>query len=77
MGYFLDEEKNWALDLAEIQRALDQGIAEGAEPRAIVVINPGNPTGNVLSKKNLEDVIKFAHENKLFVFADEVYQVNP
>ena len=77
MGYFLDEEKNWALDIAEIQRALDQGIAEGAEPRAIVAINPGNPTGNVLSKKNLEDVIKFAHENKLFVFADEVYQVNP
>ena len=75
MGYFLDEEKNWALDLAEIQRALDQGIAEGAEPRAFVVINPGNPTGNVLSKKNLEDVIKFAHKNKLFVFADEVYQV--
>ena len=77
MGYFLDEEKNWALDIAEIQRAFDQGIAEGAEPRAIVVINPGNPTGNVLSKKNLEDVIKFAHQNKLFVFADEVYQVNP
>ena len=76
MGYFLDEDKNWALDIAEIQRALDQGIAEGAEPRAIVVINPGNPTGNVLSKKNLEDVIKFAHRNKLFVFPDEVYQYN-
>merc|ERR1712096_509882 len=74
MGYFLDEDNNWALDINEIQRALDQGIAEGAEPRAIVVINPGNPTGNVLSKKNLEDVIKFAHRNKLFIFADEVYQ---
>ena len=75
MGYFLDEDNNWSLDLNEIQRTLDQGIAEGVEPRAIVVINPGNPTGNVLSKKNLEDVIKFAHKNKLFLFADEVYQV--
>ena len=75
MGYFLDEENNWALDLNEIQKTLDQGIADGVEPRAIVVINPGNPTGNVLSKKNLEDVIKFAHKNHLFLFADEVYQV--
>ena len=75
MGYFLDEDNNWALDMNEIQKSYDQGIAEGAEPRAIVVINPGNPTGNVLSKKNLEDVIKFAHEKKLFLFADEVYQV--
>ena len=76
MGYFLDEDNNWALDMNEIQKSYDQGIAEGAEPRAIVVINPGNPTGNVLSKKNLEDVIKFAHKNKLFLFADEVYQVS-
>lgn len=76
MGYFLDEDNNWSLDLNEIQRTLDQGIAEGVEPRAIVVINPGNPTGNVLSKQNLEDVIKFAHKNKLFLFADEVYQDN-
>jgi alanine transaminase len=75
MGYYLDEENNWALDLNEIQRSLDQGIADGAEPRAIVVINPGNPTGNVLSRQNLEDVIKFAHKNRLFLFADEVYQV--
>jgi len=76
MGYFLDEENNWALDMNEIQKTYDQGIADGAEPRAIVVINPGNPTGNVLSKKNLEDVIKFAQRNKLFLFADEVYQDN-
>ena len=76
MGYFLDEDNNWALDMNEIQKSYDKGVAEGAEPRAIVVINPGNPTGNVLSKKNLEDVIKFAHKNKLFLFADEVYQVS-
>ena len=75
MGYYLDEENNWALDIDEMQRTFEQGIADGAAPRAIVVINPGNPTGNVLSKQNLEDVIKFAHRNKLFIFADEVYQV--
>merc|ERR1719318_2234915 len=44
--------------------------------KAIVVINPGNPTGQVLTRENLEAVIKFAAEKKLFVFADEVYQQN-
>ena len=40
------------------------------------MINPGNPTGNVLSRDNIEDVVKFAAKKKLFVFADEVYQDN-
>jgi alanine transaminase len=40
--------------------------------KAIVVINPGNPTRQVLTRDNLEAVIKFAAEKKLFVFADEV-----
>ena len=44
--------------------------------RAIVIINPGNPTGNVLSRANIEAVVKFAAQKKLFVFADEVYQDN-
>merc|ERR1712038_1604966 len=44
--------------------------------KAIVIINPGNPTGQVLTRENIEAVIKFAAEKKLFVFADEVYQHN-
>lgn len=45
-------------------------------PRALVVINPGNPTGQVLTKDNIKNIIKFAYDNKLFIFADEVYQDN-
>jgi aspartate/methionine/tyrosine aminotransferase len=44
--------------------------------RAIVVINPGNPTGNVLRRKDIEDIIKISYENKLVIIADEVYQEN-
>lgn len=44
--------------------------------RAIVIINPGNPTGQVLTKQNIIDIVKFAHKEKLFLFADEVYQHN-
>lgn len=56
-----------------------RSIAEAkkvSNPRAIVVINPGNPTGQVLSKQNIEEIIKFALKEKLFIFADEVYQDN-
>ncbi len=48
----------------------------GVEVRAIVVINPGNPTGQVLSEQNIKDVIEFAKKENLFIFADEVYQDN-
>jgi alanine transaminase len=50
----------------------------------IVVINPGNPTGQVLDKQTIEDILKylvslilrFASDKKVTVFADEVYQSN-
>ena len=45
-------------------------------PRVLVVINPGNPTGQVLTRKNIENVIRFAHKHHLFLLADEVYQDN-
>ena len=75
IGYFLNEDNNWALDISELERALAEAKKE-CNPRAIVIINPGNPTGSVLSRENIENVIKFAHKEKLFVFADEVYQHN-
>ena len=44
--------------------------------RAIVIINPGNPTGASLSEEDVSSVIKFADQEKLVVMADEVYQTN-
>jgi alanine transaminase len=73
--YYLNEESNWSLEVAELNRALTEAKPH-CKPRAIVVINPGNPTGQVLTKSNIESIIKFAHENKLFIMADEVYQHN-
>lgn len=75
VGYYLNESKNWGLDIDELQRAVDESKKVCA-PRAIVVINPGNPTGQVLTKENIQEIIKFAHKEKLFIFADEVYQDN-
>jgi len=36
----------------------------------------GNPTGQVLTRENMENIIKFSHKERLFIFADEVYQHN-
>jgi len=41
-----------------------------------ILINPGNPTGQVLSRENLHDVVKFCAERKLVLLADEVYMSN-
>merc|ERR1712042_407772 len=75
VGYYLNESRNWAMDVAEPERAY-QAAKDTSDIKAIVVINPGNPTGQVLTRENLEAIIKFAAEKKLFVFADEVYQQN-
>ncbi|NXT17650.1 ALAT2 aminotransferase, partial [Syrrhaptes paradoxus] len=75
VGYYLDEERCWALDVAELRRALAEGRRHCC-PRVLCIINPGNPTGQVQSRQCIEDVIKFAYEEKLFLMADEVYQDN-
>jgi len=75
VGYYLDESRGWALDVAELERSYS-AAKEKCDIKAIVVINPGNPTGQVQNRDNIEAVIKFAAEKKLFVFADEVYQHN-
>uniref|UniRef100_A0A3Q2YP06 alanine transaminase n=1 Tax=Hippocampus comes TaxID=109280 RepID=A0A3Q2YP06_HIPCM len=71
--YFLDEERGWELRADELRRAL--ASARGVcRPVALYVINPGNPTGHVQSRKSMEEVIRFVAENNLFLLADEVYQ---
>jgi len=75
VGYYLDEDRNWALDPAELERSINES-REKCDIRAIVIINPGNPTGQVLTRDNIVSIIKFAYKEKLFVFADEVYQHN-
>jgi aspartate/methionine/tyrosine aminotransferase len=43
--YYLDEDNNWALNIDELERALKES-KDHCIPRGIVIINPGNPTGN-------------------------------
>lgn len=74
--YYLNESHSWGTDLAEIRSAYDKAIAEGTDVKAIVIINPGNPTGASLPAADIKSVLEFAAEKKLVVMADEVYQTN-
>ncbi len=76
IGYYLDEESGWSLDEQMLEEAIQQALAKGIRARAIVVINPGNPTGGVLTENNIRMVIHFAKRHNLTILADEVYQEN-
>lgn len=76
IGYYLDEANSWQLNEEILTNSLNDAKAKGIDPVAIVVINPGNPTGAVLSFENVKMVIEFAKKHKLAIMADEVYQDN-
>ena len=42
----------------------------------MVIINPGNPTGQVMTRESIEHVITVCHKNDILIMADEVYQEN-
>ncbi|KAG5841992.1 alanine aminotransferase 2-like isoform X1 [Anguilla anguilla] len=69
----LFEEEGWALKVEELRRVI-QATRSHCTPRAMYVINPGNPTGHVQSRESIEGVIQFAAEERLFLLIDEVYQ---
>ncbi|KAF8940952.1 pyridoxal phosphate-dependent transferase [Dissophora ornata] len=74
--YYLDESKGWGLTTEELQRSYDEAAKSGIETRALVIINPGNPTGQCLTEENMREIIDFCYKNRVILLADEVYQTN-
>lgn len=65
--YELNEDDAWQPDLLDLQRKITP------RTRAIVLINPNNPTGSVCSRGMLESIAELARRNNLVIFADEIY----
>jgi alanine-synthesizing transaminase len=65
--YLCDEENEWLPNLEDIESKIN------ANTRAIVVINPNNPTGALYPKETLEGLIDIARHHGLVIFADEIY----
>ena len=76
VGYHPDEDSGWTLDAASLEDELARASKQGVTVKAIVVINPGNPTGAVLPEQSVRDVVSFAGKHGLAIIADEVYQHN-
>ncbi len=65
--YICDEQSHWFPDIADIRKKITPNT------RAIVLINPNNPTGVLYSKDILEQIIAVAREHNLMIFSDEIY----
>lgn len=65
--YRCDEQQEWFPDIDDIKKKITQ------RTRAIVLINPNNPTGAVYSKELLEQVIELARQHNLIILSDEIY----
>jgi alanine-synthesizing transaminase len=66
-AYDLDESNGWEPDLADLERKINP------RTKAILLINPSNPTGAVMSRKTLEHVLELSRRHNLLILADEIY----
>jgi alanine-synthesizing transaminase len=67
MHYVCDEQAGWLPDIADIRKKITSNT------KAIVVINPNNPTGALYPVELLEQIVEVAREHQLIVLADEIY----
>lgn len=65
--YYLDEENRWLPDIEDIKSKVNE------KTKAIILINPNNPTGSLYTEENLQQIIDLALEHNLVIFADEIY----
>ena len=45
ISYYLNEDKNWEINQEYLEKSYQEAVKKGVKPKAIVIINPGNPTG--------------------------------
>lgn len=65
--YICDEQADWYPDMDDIRRKVTP------RTKAIVIINPNNPTGALYPREVLQEIVDIARENQLIIFSDEIY----
>ena len=65
--YLSEEQADWYPDLADIRKKITR------HTKAIVIINPNNPTGALYPKEVLEGIVEIARQHHLIIFSDEIY----
>ncbi|XP_020250756.1 alanine aminotransferase 2-like [Asparagus officinalis] len=74
--YYLVEEIRWGLEISEFKKQVEDARSKGITVRALVVINPTNPTEQVLAEENQRQIVEFCKKEGLVLLADGVYQEN-
>ena len=65
--YICDEQSEWNPDIDDIRKKITD------RTKAIVIINPNNPTGALYPNEILEQIVEIARQNQLIIFSDEIY----
>ena len=65
--YICDEQAEWNPDLDDMRAKITP------RTKALVIINPNNPTGAVYPREVLEEIVEIAREHQLMIFSDEIY----
>ncbi len=65
--YICDEESEWYPDIEDMRKKITD------KTKAIVIINPNNPTGALYPREVLQDIVQLAREHQLIIFSDEIY----
>ena len=68
VSYSLEEENDFQIDFDELEKLVTE------KTKALVIINPSNPIGSMLTKETLEKLAKFAKEKDILVISDEIYE---
>ena len=65
--YICDEQSDWYPDIEDMRKKIND------RTKAIVIINPNNPTGALYPKEVLQQIVELAREHQLIIFSDEIY----
>lgn len=65
--YLCDEQADWYPDLEDIKKKIN------SRTKAIVIINPNNPTGALYPREILQQIVEIARKHQLIIFSDEIY----
>ena len=68
-----DEEDDWNIELDSLAKLLKKGNAGRKGIKYLLITNPNNPTGTVLPRKALEEVVGLANEHRILLISDEIY----
>ncbi len=68
-----DEESGWQIDTDKLRKNIKSELKGAKKPKYIMLTNPNNPTGTVLSRNVLEEIVDIANEHEIFLISDEIY----